>query len=60
MISLSDNAPLITALGNDIDYADVFVEQLKMLLTSNDVVIAMSGSGASLRRHRSSTRRSPS
>lgn len=47
MVSLADNAALLTALGNDIAYADVFVEQLKGLLTDADVVVAVSGSGTS-------------
>jgi len=47
IVALTDNSALLTALGNDIDYADVFVEQLKSLLRPQDVVIAISGSGAS-------------
>src|SRR5262245_40390260 len=31
-IALTDNVPLMTAIGNDITYADVFVEPLKNLL----------------------------
>jgi D-sedoheptulose 7-phosphate isomerase len=45
--ALTDNMPLITAIGNDIEYADVFVEQLRNLLLPQDVVIALSGSGNS-------------
>jgi D-sedoheptulose 7-phosphate isomerase len=44
-VSLADNVPLITALGNDLEYAEVFVEQLKNLLLPGDVLIAISGSG---------------
>lgn len=47
IVALTDNGPLITALGNDIAYADVFVEQLKGLLLPGDVVVAISGSGSS-------------
>lgn len=47
VIALTDNAALLTALGNDIDYRDVFVEQLKNLLGPQDVVVAISGSGRS-------------
>nr|WP_300142190.1 SIS domain-containing protein [Propionicimonas sp.] len=47
VIGLADNSALLTALGNDIDYGDTFVEQLKILLTPADVVLAVSGSGAS-------------
>lgn len=47
VISLVDNPALMTALGNDVDYDDVFVEQLKSLLAAGDVVIGVSGSGQS-------------
>jgi D-sedoheptulose 7-phosphate isomerase len=46
-IALTDNMPYITAIGNDIDFADVFVEQLRNLLRPSDVLIAISGSGNS-------------
>ncbi len=46
-IALTDNVPYMTAISNDIEYADVFVEQLKNLLLPGDVVIALSGSGNS-------------
>jgi D-sedoheptulose 7-phosphate isomerase len=46
-IALTDNVPYITAIGNDISYADVFVEQLRNLLLPNDILIALSGSGNS-------------
>jgi len=46
-ISLVDNVSLLTAISNDIGYEDVFVEQLKYLLKSNDIVIGISGSGNS-------------
>ena len=47
IVALTDNSALLSALGNDIDYADVFVEQLKSLLRPGDVVVAISGSGSS-------------
>lgn len=47
IVGLTDNSALLSALGNDIDYADVFVEQLKSLLRPRDVVVAISGSGSS-------------
>src|SRR5512137_1137386 len=31
-LALTDNVPLLTAVGNDLSYADIFVEQLKNLL----------------------------
>jgi len=46
-IALTDNVPYITAVSNDIDYADIFIEQLRNLLQPNDVLIALSGSGNS-------------
>jgi D-sedoheptulose 7-phosphate isomerase len=46
-ISLSDNAAILTAAGNDLGYDKVFVEQLRTLLDAGDVVIAISASGNS-------------
>jgi D-sedoheptulose 7-phosphate isomerase len=45
--SLVDNMGLLMAYGNDIEFADVFVEQLKNLMQPNDLVVAISGSGNS-------------
>jgi D-sedoheptulose 7-phosphate isomerase len=45
--SLVDNAALLTAYANDRDYECVFEEQLRALLRAGDVVIGLSGSGAS-------------
>jgi len=47
IMSLNDNAAWMTALGNDIAYKDVFLEQLKNHLRPRDVVLAISGSGGS-------------
>lgn len=44
---LNDNVPTVLALANDVDYDQVFVEQLRNFLTPDDVVIAISGSGNS-------------
>jgi D-sedoheptulose 7-phosphate isomerase len=46
-ISLCDNIGIITAYGNDLSYADIFVGQLKALMDEGDLVIAISGSGNS-------------
>jgi len=46
-IALTDNVPLMTAVGNDASYADIFVEPLKNLLQTGDTVIAISASGNS-------------
>ncbi len=45
---LSDNIPLLTAWTNDIDYSQVFREQLLNLVSSGDVVIGISCSGNSM------------
>jgi D-sedoheptulose 7-phosphate isomerase len=47
VISLTDNVPWITALGNDYDYADIFVGQLQNYAISGDVLITASVSGSS-------------
>jgi len=44
---LNDHVATVLALANDIDYGQVFVEQLRNFLTPQDVVIAISGSGNS-------------
>lgn len=46
-ISLSANGPLMTALGNDISYDDIYAEQLKYYLTDKDAVLFVSSSGNS-------------
>lgn len=46
-ICLTDNVPMMTAIANDLSYADVFVEQLRNLMQKGDVLIAISGSGNS-------------
>ena len=46
-LSLVANSPVMTALANDVGYADVFAEQLKGLFDDGDVVVAISASGNS-------------
>ncbi|MFO8012211.1 MAG: SIS domain-containing protein [Phycisphaerae bacterium] len=46
-LSLTDNAALLTALGNDLGYEHVFTEQLKVFMEPDDVVLAISVSGTS-------------
>lgn len=46
-IALTDNVPLMTAWSNDYSYTEIFVEQLRNLYKSGDVLIAISGSGNS-------------
>jgi D-sedoheptulose 7-phosphate isomerase len=47
MMSLADSISTVTAYGNDVDYASVFVEPLKNFAQPGDVLIAASGSGNS-------------
>ena len=44
---LSDNIGLVTAYANDIDYKEIFAEQLKYSAKPNDLLIVVSGSGNS-------------
>lgn len=46
-ISLADNVPFITAIGNDLSFDEVFSRQLENLLGPGDLVILVSGSGNS-------------
>lgn len=46
-VSLAENIPLMLAWANDTEYANIFVEQLRNLLESGDVVVGISGSGNS-------------
>lgn len=47
LISLADCNPIILALGNDVGFESVFVEQLKAYAQPGDVVLGISGSGNS-------------
>jgi phosphoheptose isomerase len=46
-ISLSANGPMMTALGNDIGYDQIFRHQLKFYLQAADAVLLVSSSGSS-------------
>ena len=46
-ISLTSNVAMLTALGNDISYDDVFSEPLKYYLKPEDAVLLVSSSGNS-------------
>ena len=46
--SLTDNVPMITAVGNDNSYDDIFLEQLRDNFNEGDVLIAISASGNSM------------
>ncbi len=45
--SLNDNIPGMMAISNDLTYDEIFIEQLKVFLKKDDVVIGISGSGNS-------------
>lgn len=47
VISLTDNLAHFSAIANDLDYSDVFVEPLRNLLKPGDAVLAISASGNS-------------
>lgn len=47
VISLTDNVPVLTALGNDFGYEEIFVRQLRVLGKRGDVLVAISASGNS-------------
>jgi D-sedoheptulose 7-phosphate isomerase len=47
VISLTDNQAVVTALGNDFGYEEIFVRQLRVLGVAGDVVIGISASGNS-------------
>lgn len=47
VISLTDNVAVLTALGNDFGYEEIFVRQLRILGKQGDVLVAISASGNS-------------
>ncbi len=47
VVSLTDNVPILMAIGNDVGFEDVFYLQLKNKLKPSDCIIAISGSGNS-------------
>ena len=47
VMSLTDNIPTITAIGNDFGYEDIFVRQLEIYGNPSDVLVAISASGNS-------------
>jgi D-sedoheptulose 7-phosphate isomerase len=46
-VSLSSNVEMLTAIGNDISFDNVFSEQLKYYLTDRDALLVVSSSGNS-------------
>lgn len=47
VMSLTDNVPVLTALGNDNGYDEIFIRQLKVYAKPGDVVVGISASGNS-------------
>src|ERR1017187_7503128 len=47
VISLTDNVAILTAVGNDFGYEEIFVRQLRSLGRSGDVLVGISASGNS-------------
>ena len=47
VMSLTDNVPVLTALGNDNGYEEIFIRQLKVYGQPGDLLIAISASGNS-------------
>jgi D-sedoheptulose 7-phosphate isomerase len=45
--SLTDNVAMLTALGNDFGYEEIFVRQLRVLGRKGDVLVGISASGNS-------------
>ncbi len=45
--SLASNGPMVTAIANDLSYADVFVYQLRTLAEPGDALLCISASGDS-------------
>jgi len=46
-LSLTDNLPFVTALGNDDGYDTIFEQQLRTFAKPGDVLVCISGSGNS-------------
>jgi D-sedoheptulose 7-phosphate isomerase len=46
-LSLTDNVAIMTAVGNDFGYEEIFVRQLRVLGKSGDVLVGISASGNS-------------
>ena len=47
VMSMTDNTPMITALGNDLGYEHIFTEQLILYAKRNDLLLVISASGNS-------------
>lgn len=47
VMSLTDNVAVMSAIGNDFGYEEIFVRQLRVLARKGDVLVAISASGNS-------------
>lgn len=47
IVSLTDNTSWITAIGNDLGFEEIFVQQLRHVARPGDLAVAISGSGNS-------------
>lgn len=47
VMSLTDNVPVLTAIGNDFGYDEIFTKQLEAYMKPGDVVVGISASGNS-------------
>ena len=45
--ALAANSAVLTCLGNDIGYAEIFAQQLRVKASAGDILLALSGSGNS-------------
>jgi D-sedoheptulose 7-phosphate isomerase len=46
-IALTTDTSIITSIGNDFDFSDIFVKQIKAIGTKGDIAVAISTSGRS-------------
>ena len=47
VMSLTDNVPILTAVGNDMGFEHVFTEQLRLYARKGDLLVVITGSGNS-------------
>jgi D-sedoheptulose 7-phosphate isomerase len=47
VMSITDNVPVLTALGNDYGYEEIFVRQLRVYAKKGDILVGISASGNS-------------
>lgn len=47
VVSLTDNVAVLSAIGNDFGYDEIFVRQLRVLASKGDVLVGISASGNS-------------